>query len=147
VVSTNGAGAAAAESVSEARNIAPADSREYPSGAKSSVKGICGPLRPHESSDDYPAVVAILDDRTRVIECANGIQWIVQRRSGRIWQGIYFCRTKAGLLLYARPITPELLALPDYFPERPHDQNGGSHHARTVARARTKESDDEECCC
>jgi hypothetical protein len=83
------------------------------------VKGICGPLRPHESSDDYPAVVAILDDRTRVIECANGIQWIIQRRQGRIWQGKYYCRTKAGLLLYAKPITSELLALPDFFPEWP----------------------------
>jgi hypothetical protein len=86
-------------------------------GAQSSVAHVLSPL-PHESSEDYPAAVAMLDDKTRVIECANGIQWIVQRRRGRTWHSIYFCRTKAGLLLYATPITPELIALPDYFPAR-----------------------------
>ena len=68
-----------------------------------------------ESSNDYPSIV--LDDDTRVIECANAIQWIVQRRRGSRWHSRYFCRTKEGLLLYARPITPELLALPDRFPD------------------------------
>jgi len=100
--------------------IGPCDSgaaTKYPGGAESSVAYVSGRLRAHESSDEYHAVVAMLDSKTRVIECANGIQWVVQRRAGRIWQGIYFCRSKAGLLLYAKPITPELLALPDYFPE------------------------------
>jgi hypothetical protein len=68
-----------------------------------------------ESSSDYPSIK--LDDDTRVIECANAIQWIVQKRSGGRWRSHYFCRTKEGLLLYARPITPGLLALPDRFPE------------------------------
>jgi hypothetical protein len=73
-----------------------------------------------ESGDDYPLVVAMLDANTRVIECANGIQWIIQRRCNAKrwpWRSLYFCRTKEGLLLYARPITSELLALPDRFPE------------------------------
>jgi hypothetical protein len=33
-----------------------------------------------ESSDDYLHIVAMLDANTRVIECADGIQWIIQRR-------------------------------------------------------------------
>jgi hypothetical protein len=59
----------------------------------------------------------MLDANTRVIECAHGIQWIIQkRRAGRWpWRSRYFCRTKEGLLLYARPIVAELLALPDHF--------------------------------
>jgi hypothetical protein len=77
-----------------------------------------------EAADDYPAIVAMLDERTRVIECAAGNQWIIQRRvraAGYPWRSQYFCRTKAGLLLYApKPTAPELLALPDRLPER-HD--------------------------
>jgi hypothetical protein len=62
----------------------------------------------------------MLHEHTRVIECVAGIQWIIQRRvrSGYPWRSQYFCRTKAGLLLYAKPVTLELLALPDRFPER-----------------------------
>ena len=88
--------------------------------AKSSVTHVSGRKRtPSETSGDYPAVVAMLDAKTRVIECAARIQWIIQSRRGRVWASQYFCRTKAGLLLYANQITPELLALPDHFPE--HD--------------------------
>jgi len=74
-----------------------------------------------ESDDDYPHIVATLDTKTRVIECAHGIQWIIQKRCKAArwpWRSVYFCRTKTGLLLYARPITPELLALPDCFERR-----------------------------
>ena len=74
-----------------------------------------------ESSDDYPFVVATLDSNTRVIECAQGIQWIIQKRCKsklRPWRSRYFCWTKEGLLFYARPIVPELLALPDHFVRR-----------------------------
>jgi hypothetical protein len=93
--------------------------------AKSSLNAVSGRNQaPLESSDDYPAIVAMLDEKTRVIECAARIQWIIQRRvrgGCYPWQCRYFCRTKAGLLLYARPITPKLLALPDRFPE--HDDS------------------------
>lgn len=33
-----------------------------------------------ESADDYHRVVAVLNDRWRVIECRDGIQWVLQRR-------------------------------------------------------------------
>jgi hypothetical protein len=76
--------------------------------------------RPVEANDDYPHIVAMLDANTRVIECADNLQWIIQKRCNAArwpWRNQYFCRTKEGLLLYARPITPELLALSDRFSE------------------------------
>jgi hypothetical protein len=81
---------------------------------KSSVTPSCG-----ESCDNYPRIVVMLADDWRVIECSDGIQWVIQRRfrGARPWRPVYYRRTKAGLLLYARPLTPELLALPDRFPE------------------------------
>jgi hypothetical protein len=63
--------------------------------------------------------VAVIDAKTCIV--AADIQWVIQkrRREGR-WalEGVYFCRSKADLLLYApKPTAPELLALPDWFPE------------------------------
>jgi hypothetical protein len=75
---------------------------------------------PSESAEAYPRVVVVLDAKTRVIECAAGIQWIVQRRvnsSPQPWRGRSFCRTKAALLRIAGH-HPALEALPDWFPER-----------------------------
>jgi hypothetical protein len=96
-------------------------------GLKSSPSCLQTALAPalNETADDYPYVVAVLGDQ-RVIEGSDRIQWIVQNRSGDRWRNKYFCRTKAGLLLYAGrtkpneappPPPPELLALPDKFPE------------------------------
>jgi hypothetical protein len=92
-----------------------------PDDAKSSVAAVPRPKqRPQESADDYPHVVVMFDSKTRVI--AADIQWIIQkrRREGhRAWEGVYFCRSKDGLLLYApKPTAPELLALPDWRPNR-----------------------------
>ena len=87
------------------------------------------PSPPHgaalsESSDDYHRVVVMLDAKTRVI--AADIQWIIQerKRSGRCaWEGKYYCRSKAGLLLYTpKPTANEVLALPGWFPDWPHDE-------------------------
>jgi hypothetical protein len=95
--------------------------RECPDGVKSLPTALrTRQPRRNEGGDGYPDV-AMLDPKTRIVECAAGIQWIIQKRvraGGRYpWLGVYFCRTKEGLLLYARPITPELLALPDRFPQ------------------------------
>ena len=54
-----------------------------------------------EANDDYSAIVAMLDTDNRVIRCVDDVQWIVQKREGRIWNGVYFCRTKEALLRYA----------------------------------------------
>ena len=78
--------------------------------------------RPKESAEDYPHIVAVLGANRRVIACAAGIQWIVQRRSGSLatpWAGRSFCRTKEALLRCAGGSHPALDALPDRFPEAP----------------------------
>ena len=72
-------------------------------------------LRPTESAPDYPFVVAQLDDKHRVIECAADIQWVVQTFSSH-WHGLAFCRTKEALLRIAGH-HPALLALPDRYPD------------------------------
>jgi len=83
---------------------------------------------PFECDDDYPRVVVTLDARTRVIECSDGIQWAIQKhypKAKRRWQSIHYFRSKAGLLFYAKSDAPELLALPDWFPE--HSPSDTSH--------------------
>jgi hypothetical protein len=78
-----------------------------------------------ETTDGYPAVVAVLDAKTRVSECRAGIQWILQRKTngGRFpWASMSFCRTKEALLRCVAEHTkedhPTLAALPDRFQER-----------------------------
>jgi len=51
-----------------------------------------------EIADDYGQVIAVIDDRTRVINCKDDIQWIVQHRSGGQWRNKAFCRRRATLL-------------------------------------------------
>lgn len=81
--------------------------------------------RPSEYADDYPRIVAVLDAKTRVIECADAIQWIVQRRSESKypWASRSFCRTKEALLrcvtCWVDDIPPALHRLPERFEERP----------------------------
>jgi len=60
------------------------------------------PYTRSEESDDYHAVVARLNDRWRVVVCAAGIQWVLQRRAGirhgtARWDGLVFCRTSHAL--------------------------------------------------
>src|SRR6476620_10102085 len=51
-----------------------------------------------ERDHDYRAIVAELDDITRVVECVDGLQWILQRRRGDRWFGIAFCRMRDPLI-------------------------------------------------
>lgn len=81
-----------------------------------------------ESADDYPRIVVVLNDRWRVIECASGIQWILQRRksaetgAGARWEGNSYCRTSEALIRCCRArcgsVSPSamavLAALPDW---------------------------------
>ena len=63
-----------------------------------------------ERAHSYPAI-AVLDAKTRVIERAAGVQWVVQH-------GRHFCRTTEGLLRYAAAGAdrrPELVRLPERF--------------------------------
>ncbi len=74
------------------------------------------PLSHTESADDYCRIVAVLNDRWRVIACPAGIQWILQHR-GRTetmatsrWRGRAYCRTRDALIRcchdYAGEIEP-----------------------------------------
>jgi hypothetical protein len=64
--------------------------------------------------------VVRLDAKTRVIECPDGLQWIVQRLRMHdgdkpTWASQSFCRTRQALLRIAGN-HPVLAALPEYFP-------------------------------
>jgi sulfur transfer complex TusBCD TusB component (DsrH family) len=58
--------------------------------------------RVDEGSEDYPALVAVLNPGWRVIVCRDGIQWILQHRhmrKGRArWDGNSYCQTRDALL-------------------------------------------------
>ena len=56
-----------------------------------------------EKSDGYSKIVVQLNRNWRVIECKDGIQWILQSSKGfykdkPAWRGRSYCRTKKGLL-------------------------------------------------
>ena len=59
--------------------------------------------RYREEAADYPAVVAVISSGWRVIECRDGIQWILQRLAGKRhgqprWEGKQYLRTKDALI-------------------------------------------------
>jgi hypothetical protein len=58
-------------------------------------------LSARESDASY-STLTYLDDRTRVIDCRDNIQWIVQRRDGANWRGLSFCRTRLVLIRDAK---------------------------------------------
>ncbi len=93
---------------------------------KSVVAGLRPSLR-GEKSDAYPAI-AVLNPHWRIIECAGGIQWILQRRQGGRWRSYWFCRTREALLRGARehaaPIGGDALAVLLRLPERIGDVHG-----------------------
>ena len=58
-------------------------------------------IRFDEGSDAYPAVLATLTPKWRVIVCREGTQWILQSRRGagaKDWRGDSYCQTREGLL-------------------------------------------------
>ena len=67
-------------------------------------------VKPHqETADSYAAVVAQLNDQWRVIECRDGIQWILQRRDGQRagqprWMGVRYFRTREALITASRAL-------------------------------------------
>src|SRR6516162_9889248 len=52
----------------------------------------------NESYDDWPHIVARLNDRWRIIECRDRVQWILQKRTAEArWTGRSDCRTSEAL--------------------------------------------------
>lgn len=85
-----------------------------------------GRHRMSESADEYPFVIAQLDERTRIIACKDDIQWIVQHRRGASWRGTGFFRTKAGLLGRCGSFDRTLAMLPDRYQEGHPGRKGGA---------------------
>ena len=54
--------------------------------------------RLREQDEAYPRVIARFDARSRVIECKDRLQWIVQRLVGSRWRGVSFHRDRAALI-------------------------------------------------
>ena len=88
--------------------------------------------KPRETADDYPHIVARLSDRWRVIVCAGGIQWIVQKRDAgnapsNGWRGVSYCLTRKALLRLCggleSPVDPSALLILAALPQ----------HIKTVA--------------
>lgn len=76
--------------------------------AKSTVSTVSGRLL-GEGNDDYRPIIAVLNSRWRVVECAGGIQWILQYCGGpNSWRSRYFCRTREGLILCVREHAGEI---------------------------------------
>src|SRR5258708_5381779 len=76
-----------------------------------------------EDRDDYPRLIAMVDKKTRVIECRDGLQWVLQRRSTRGWAARSFCRSREALWTATRrllgldrpaPKSEWLLAMPEH---------------------------------
>jgi hypothetical protein len=68
-----------------------------------------------ETDDAYPCIARISDD-TRVIDCKDSIQWIVQRRRGKEWRGVSYCRSR-DVLIERSMATGDALALLQTLPE------------------------------
>jgi hypothetical protein len=74
-----------------------------------------------ETADRYPHIVVMLNSNWRVIRCADGLQWILQRRGAPAstrandWRGRSYCRTRDALIRCAREcsgtIEPAALAV------------------------------------
>jgi hypothetical protein len=82
--------------------------------------------RHREEADDYPVIVAKLSRGWRVIECRDGIQWVLQRRAGTRhgqprWEGRCYFRTRQGLIRRVHELAGECdaiaLAVLDLLPE------------------------------
>ncbi|WP_027155327.1 hypothetical protein [Mesorhizobium sp. WSM2561] len=84
----------------------------YPEVAEPAV----GPVfesRNGEKAYDYQAVITVLNRDWRVIQCKDGIQWILQRRKGQFegkpaWKGRSYCRSKGGLVRSIRDHAGEI---------------------------------------
>ncbi|RWM83779.1 MAG: hypothetical protein EOR81_02255 [Mesorhizobium sp.] len=53
-----------------------------------------------ETSNDYGDIIVTLNDTTRIINCPNNIQWIVQTLSGRRWRSCSFWRRRDALITH-----------------------------------------------
>jgi hypothetical protein len=94
-----------------------------------------------ESADDYPRVVADLG-KWRVIECRDGQQWILQRKSGT-WEARSYCRTSEALRRVVREHVGGDVELPADLPKwlaEPASVRADSGASEAHSPARTTKS-------
>jgi hypothetical protein len=82
---------------------------DAPEQLEAARRALKRPQRPSES-DSCDSIVAMLDGNRRVI--SDGVQWMLQTRSGIGWKSRSYCRTKEALIRCCGGSTPELAALP-----------------------------------
>jgi hypothetical protein len=70
-----------------------------------------------EKDESYYRVIVRLSDKSRVIECSDGIQWIIQYLSGRLWRGVSFHRDR-DVLIERSGATGDALAVLQALPAR-----------------------------
>ena len=53
-----------------------------------------------ESDNDYQKIIFILSEKFRVIDCRNGIQWILQKKDngGRRWRSLNYHTHRSSLI-------------------------------------------------
>jgi hypothetical protein len=81
------------------------------------ARGLAGTRSRRERDDDYFKVICRIDDRTRVIECADAIQWIIQSWQGGCWRSRSFHLSR-DLLIERSSATGAALATLRALPER-----------------------------
>ena len=69
-----------------------------------------------ERDEDYGGVIVGLDDRQRVINCSDNLQWIIQRRRGDQWHGYSFHRCR-DVMIERSSAKGESLAILKSLPE------------------------------
>lgn len=75
-----------------------------------------------ESADNYRGEIARLGSWL-VAECADGLQWLLQRKVGERWRSESFCRTRSALIRLWQGATGDdgaaLGVLPPHFAPKP----------------------------
>lgn len=96
--------------IRESRAVPQPNDETEPGNLPESLEPSVGPFQAsstQEKSDDYRKIIMRIDDKWRVIECKDGIQWIIQKRKGYYknkpaWKSISFCRSRKGLRYWVR---------------------------------------------
>lgn len=75
-----------------------------------------------QRDEDYSGVIAVLNDKWRVVRCRDGLNWIIQKASPSEWKSVKFHHNREHLIRRVRslcgPVSDaamaKLAALPDW---------------------------------
>ena len=95
----------------------------FPEGDSAALNALPEPLTGasrREADQTYQPVIARVSETCRVIECRDGIQWIVQQLQGMNWRNRSFHLDRAALIRCSGATGDALailLALPERYPD------------------------------